>query len=386
MARVLIGWELGSNQGHIRPLAKIAADLISCGHLVAIALQDMRWVGLLPKGLDALENAPRWPGLDRPLAVPQNLAGLGDALVAQGLGEEGVFETILAKWDDIFRRTKPDLVIADFAPGLLCFARNRVRSLAVGTGFTCPPTRIPAFVRFVDCPAYFDVNRVFDLVNRQLANRCQYQIAALPEIFHSDDVALQTYPELDPYRGLRSSEKYFLPNTHRSKSRGVASQKELFVYSYNEIPAESHMWDAIWGPAIPVRIYMADPTPEHIDRFRTLGFTVEPVPLSFARIAQRSRLILSHGSHGLICDSIAGGIPTISIPNGLERSLNGNAVASLGLGCCFPMERLNARVLAEGICETWNDATKRSAIQNFLNKNRELGEIDANLIIENITL
>ena len=61
MARVLIGWELGTNRGHVDAVLRIARHLLSNGHDVHLALQQIDGAPLDADPRLHIWQAPIWP-------------------------------------------------------------------------------------------------------------------------------------------------------------------------------------------------------------------------------------------------------------------------------------------------------------------------------------
>src|SRR3954466_6845952 len=111
MRRILLAWELGAGTGHISSLARIGARLMARGFHCSAAVKDVGAAAPLAKiGIDVLQ-APLWK-------APRSSATLGDGLGDAGLADPQRLRAMLAAWQRIIEQTAPDLVIADYAPGV----------------------------------------------------------------------------------------------------------------------------------------------------------------------------------------------------------------------------------------------------------------------------
>src|ERR1700712_3833915 len=144
MARILIGWELGANRGHIARIAQTAGILRASGHEVALALQQVGSLGIYRDVTIPIFQAPVWPRLLLSAAVAPHgpVSTMVDILCRLGLEMPGTLAAIVSAWDAILTHWQPDIVVADFAPGLLCAANGRTMTVSTGTGFGQPPAHL----------------------------------------------------------------------------------------------------------------------------------------------------------------------------------------------------------------------------------------------------
>ena len=168
MARILLGWELGANRGHLVRLGNLARRLAAAGHDVAIAAQRLSRAFDFPDGA-TLWQAPVWPRL---LSNVGALGGafpntMGDILVRVGLDSDDALPSLIQGWDAILAAVRPDVVVADFAPALLCAARGRCPTLTVGIGFYVVPPALPAFPSLTGQHPVFPEAEVLERVNRE---------------------------------------------------------------------------------------------------------------------------------------------------------------------------------------------------------------------------
>jgi rhamnosyltransferase subunit B len=334
MAHVLIGWELGANRGHVERLRLIAARLLHAGHHVTMALQQIDSLGLDRDPRITLLQAPLWPRLlvnnaqdhGRPVAT------MGDILARLGLDRPGCLAALITGWDGIFASVKPDVVIADFAPALLCAARGRIAAISVGTAFSCPPVDADMFANLAGHATAYDEPALLDTTDADLASVGRPPLAALPALFTADWMFIDSFAELDPY-GENANRHYVAPSVTLPLAEGEgAGGAELFVYGLNRFAVDHPLWAAMALVERPVRLYMPDPTHGHLALFKARGFHVEAAPLPLPLIAKRSAVTLSYGGHGFICANLLAALPQMIVSFDLEKRLSGTRIAALGLG------------------------------------------------------
>ena len=361
MARILIGWELGANRGHIERITRIAEALAATGHEVALALQRLDApAGTLHPRI-ALWQAPVWPRLLVNAARPNGrpVATMGDILARVGLDRSETSAGMVAGWQAILGAVAPAVVIADYAPMLLTAARGRVPTIGVGTGFERVPAGMDHFPSLNGREPAHDEAALLDGVNRALARLGVAPLPGLPELFHADVSLSGCFAELDPYAAWRRE-----PVVSPTIARGLPEEPggrgdELFVYGFEIAMAESPLWDGIARTGLPVRVHVPNATVELQARFAEAGFAYEPRPLGFDRIAERSRILLSHGGNGFVSSALVSGIPQAVTHYDLEKRIAGHGVMRLGVGGQVALQTIKPDIFAASLRALYDDETIR---------------------------
>lgn len=358
MARVLIGWELGANRGHVHKINLIAKRLLADGHRIDFALQQIDANGPEIDPRIGLWQAPVWPRLLIGQTQRHNTPSLsmGDILGRVGLDRPGALSAMIRGWDAILGAVCPDLVIADFAPALLMAAHRRVRSASIGDGFANPPSGMAQFPVLGDAPeSTLDEAELLDIADADLRAVGRPPLASLPAAFATDESLVTAFALLDPYAAARTTTLCAPIIDTPTDCAANADGEDLFVYFYRLAPADAPLWQGLKLSGRNVRIHFPDPTPDHLAAFRKLGLTFERHPLPFDRIATQSRLALSHGGHGFVSSCLLTGLPQIVAWYDLEKKLAGQAVSQAGLGRDFNFHALSAVQIAEIIDQAWTD-------------------------------
>ena len=352
MARILIGWELGANSGHTVKLADIAAEVVARGHEPIFVLQQ---IGTAPPAA-AVWQAPLWPVQLATLSRSADVvpATMGDILTVLGLGDISAMRAMLRAWDGILQAVRPDIVLAEFAPGLMMAARGRVPLLALGTGFSLPPAHLPIFASLTGKPAVHDEGRLVEGLNAALHANDRPPLARLPEIFASDREIAAAFREMDPYREWRQS-VHGAPSVMSVPTIATGEGDELFVYMNGLQRWPDGFWQGLVDARLKVRVY--DPRLTDADS-RTLegaGLIIERAPVPFDRILARSRLVMSHGGLGMAASSLLGGMPMVFVPFDIEKRMVSASIAEIGLGVRLDFEHVDAARLAAVLRETFHD-------------------------------
>ncbi|CAN5197659.1 hypothetical protein BH09PSE3_BH09PSE3_01320 [soil metagenome] len=355
MARILIGWELGANRGHIVRIAPVAAKLRALGHEVAFALQQVDSLGAARDTSITIFQAPVWPRLLASAAAPsrRNASTMIDILCRLGLEKPGTLAAVMSGWDAILSAWKPDIVIGDFAPALLCAAKGRAIAISVGTGFVQPPSHIDEMPRLAGPPGY-DEGLTLDTIDADLRSIGREPLRSLPALFAADHHFVETFTEIDPYRGFRVS-PLCAPGIAPGVFEASGNGDEIFVYGFLATMGRSALWEALRKTGKRVRIYIPDVSAEFATELRRVGFTVETSPVAWHDIARRSRLAVSHGGHGFLCSALLAGLPQLVTYYDLEKQLHAGALAAAGLGTSVQLHHIDAESFAAAILAAYDD-------------------------------
>lgn len=361
MARFLLGWELGAGRGHLVRLAEIARQLTAQGHEVVIASQRLSRAFDFPEGV-TLWQAPVWPRL---LGNVGALGGpmpntMGDILVRLGLDNEEALPVLISGWESILAAVRPDAVVADFAPALLCAAHGRLPTILVGLGFDAIAHTLPSFPSLTGQPAAYSEAETLERVNRGLKQSGIAALERLPQIFAADRVLAGTFTELDPYAKWRTEPPVAPSVAHPVGEAGGG--EEIFLYIEATLLRTAALWDGLVRAVLPVRVHAHGASEAQNAELARLGFTVERHPIPFSEVARRSRLTMSYGGLGFTSSSLAAGVPIVIVHYDLEKRLTGEAVTRLQLGGQVYAGAIQPEAFATSLRQIYhNDSIQRRA-------------------------
>lgn len=347
--RVLLAWELGGNWGHARRLEAVARALQRRGHKVHLAVQDlgpflnMSHPGLAHPGLahpgpandppsPRLWQAPLWGGLlrfspIRPLGPPRRF---GDLLANLGLQDPAALEPLLRAWETLFHAIRPEVLVADFAPSALLAARGRLPRIAIGTGFTVPPTHLAEFPPFPggDPEPLIAEPLLLATVNATLARIGRPALDRLPQITEAEALMPAVFAELDPYRGLRSL-PHLPPFLAAPLPPRPATREGVFAYLPGRSLTEAGFATLLaLGPS--VLAVMPDLDAPRRAALVAAGVRLSDKALGWGQIATHAA-VLCNGGMGTVSQSLAMGLPLAVLPGGVEQDLTARALAAWGL-------------------------------------------------------
>ena len=149
MSRFLLAWELGGGLGHTIRFKRLTIELEKRGEAVSVALPHSYHANQLGLDPSRIHMVPEWPGLGRGRANPMEPSAIthGEMLASTIFGPEEEIASHVGAWRDVFARAKPDVVIADYAPGAVLAARGHLPLVNIGDGYTLPPADLANFPR-----------------------------------------------------------------------------------------------------------------------------------------------------------------------------------------------------------------------------------------------
>lgn len=361
MARFLLGWELGAGRGHLLRIAAVAERLLAAGHEVTVATQRVTHEFALPDSVTTWQ-APVWPRL---LINMGALGGplpntLGDILVRLGLDDPDTLPRLVRAWNSILAAARPDAVMADFAPALLVAARGRCPTVSAGIGFDTLPPHLDHFPSLTGRPATYAEDEVLARTNQGLKAAGLAALDRYPRIVVADRVLAGTFAELDPYARWRV-EPSVAPSVAEPLGE-VGAGEEVFLYADTVLLKIGPLWEGLVRSALPVRVFAQGASAMQQAELRKLGFMVEPNPIPFARIAERSRLVMNYGALGFISSALAVGLPSVIVHYDLEKSLTGQAITRLQLGGHVHASAVQPEAFATSLRQIYhNDSFQRRA-------------------------
>jgi hypothetical protein len=339
MARVaLLCGEAGKGLGHAVALSQIGLALRAAGWRPVLALPS----DLAPAALHIRDmlvgSVPRW-GEDVPGFTPERTssASMGDSLAELGLQSVGCVERQIERWRNLFAEHDPDLIVADYAPGAVLAARDRIPCVAVGVGFAVPPADLRHFPPLHNfAPVCHDESATCATVNTVLARFGSRPIDHLPEALTGDAQCVRTLPLLDAYRSFRTTPVSGPLLREPIIPRGE-NAVEVFCYLRNGPGFERLDEISVCLEGLPGRVvaYLPGLSEARKAALRQAGVEVTDGPPSPAAQLARSRLFVGYGGHGMAAAALLAGVPQIILSTDIEKYLIANALTERGVAQHF---------------------------------------------------
>jgi UDP:flavonoid glycosyltransferase YjiC (YdhE family) len=333
LKNVLFAWELGRGLGHLMNMRRIAARLKPHGVRFVAVSRDPAAAGLLGGEFVEIISAPRWPIDSRPASQRPALSSvtLNDILSGMGLADSAAVRQLLGAWDDIFRRTRPDLVIADFSPLAALAARGRLPLVHIGNGYTLPPhqmKRFPLLHRF--SPPLWSEEQTLAAVNQAARAVGRAPLDHLPQLFSGDACLVQTFPLFDPYDTQRS-EPLDGPMFDRPPAMKGAGARSIFVYLSSGYALHPSLFAALGPFAARLRIHAPGLPAAQVEALRGAGAHIDAAPVPLADILPATCLIVHNGGPGVAAEALVAGVPQLVLSAQVEQDFNGQALESVGV-------------------------------------------------------
>lgn len=362
--RILLGWEVGEQRGHILRMRDVARRLRAEGARIAWAVLRLDQLDAIAEPDEPAFQAPVWPGLHAEVAFAagrRRHASHADILGDLGLDRPGAFGRLLAGWDAILAATRPDAVFADYAPGLIAACAGRVPVVAAGIGFTLPPAHLRHFPLYPVASRHSEPDaedatareaRRLDEVDGALRAMGRGRIDRLPALFDADLPVVASFRELDPYAAHRLR-RHAPPFLDGWSAPARAPGDEIVVYGSSRTLVDPTALAAFGRLGRPVTIVAPDFGPGADRDIGSLppSVTVTNRPVPFGTIAARARLVVSNGNGGFASAALLAGLPHVVLHTDIQKRLVGSAIEGLGAGlsldlCDVDWTEFPARVAA----------------------------------------
>jgi UDP:flavonoid glycosyltransferase YjiC (YdhE family) len=328
---------------------RIAARLKPHGFRFVAVSRDPAATDLLGGEFAEIIAAPRWPIDSRPASQQPALssATLNDILSAMGLADSSAVQQLLGAWDDIFKRTRPDLVIADFSPLAALAARHRLPLVHIGNGYTLPPhqmKRFPLLHRF-SLPLWRE-EQTLAAVNQAARAVGRAPLDHLPQLFSGDACLVQTFPLFDPYDTQRS-EPLDGPMFDRSPAMKGARADSIFVYLSSGYALHPSLFAALRPFAARLRIHATGLPLAQVEELRRAGVHIDAGPVPLTDILPTTCLIVHNGGPGVAAEALVAGVPQLVLSAQIEQDFNGQALESAGVAKFMRVYEPGADISAE---------------------------------------
>lgn len=373
MATVLFAWELGGGLGHITQLAPLAADLAARGHRVYAALRDLTAATAAFAGT-AVQFLPapyRPRGVPKPFKPTVNFTHV---LHNVGFANDGSLSAHASAWRNLYRLTRPDLIVFDHSPTALLAARGApARRAVIGSGFCVPPDADPLPPLRPWAPhdperLRADEQDVLRRANRLLARWGQPPLDRVGQLYGQvDHTFLTTFPELDhyPHRGGADgdapADRYYGPvQAPGGDPPAWPDAPGPRVYAYvKEFPALPDLLKFLVDRRLPTLLY-PDGIPDAVLRpFAGPTLRVAARRPDVAAVAAGCDVAVTNANHGTTAALLAAGKPMLQVPLVLEQGIMARAVRRLGAGLDAPAKQ--PAVLVERMKALLDDDAYRAA-------------------------
>lgn len=339
MKSVLLTWELGGGLGHVVSLKPIVIRLIESGCKVHIAAKNLEAAGSVFADLDVgLIQAPHrlepfHSYFSPPICYEQLLHNIG-------FGYPTTLRALLSAWRTIFDAIAPEILVFEHSPtAMLAASRCDTRKVAIGTGFTLPPTPLPLIRALPNADTESlrtHATNTLRVTNEVVTAVGLPPLDSLDALYNSCDTKiLLTYPELDHF-GERFGAEYlgsFEQGNGTAPLWPVGDRPKVFVY-LKRFPQGKEVILQLMRLPCSFLVFCPFLGTQEIQELesRLPHMRFSGTPLNADAVSKECDLAISHGGHGLAVKMLRAGVPLISIPLHQEQVLLSRRLAQQGLG------------------------------------------------------
>ncbi len=314
-------------------MRRIAVRLKPHGFRFVAVARDPAATHLLGGEFAEIIAAPRWPIDSRSASQRPAIssATLNDILSAMGLADTGAVQRLLGAWDDIFKRTRPDLVIADFSPLAALAACRRIPLVHIGNGYTLPPHRMkrfPPLHRF--SPPVWSEEQTLAAVNQAARAFGWAPLDHLPQLFSGDACLVQTFPLFDPYDTQRT-EPLDGPMLDQPPAVKGARARSIFAYLSSGYALHPSLFAALRPFAARLRVQAPGLPLAQVEELRRAGAEIDTQLVPLADIVPTTCLIVHNGGPGVAAEALVAGVPQLVLSAQIEQDFNGRALQNAGV-------------------------------------------------------
>lgn len=339
MRTVLFTAELGYGFGHVSRLIAVADALEPLGYRPVFAVGDVC------ETFPILGHRP-WPVMQAPVsrALPHlalndaryKVGRFSDILYFVGYGNADLVTPLVRAWEQVFLAVKPDLIVCDFSPTVTLAARGSIPIVAIGDGFSQPPSAPDEFPTLrEEAESQVSQATVLEVVRQVQKARGRPQPEHLPQIVAGDREFVCILPEFDPYvravPGRTVGPLRTLPELLPAPPAG----REVFLYLSGSYEKLTEIGQGLADAQATGQAYIRNASRRVVAAFERIGIRVlsEVLPRDEFRAAVgRARCVVHHGGVGTSQDMLALGRPQILAPTSFEQQLTADVLFRFRVG------------------------------------------------------
>jgi hypothetical protein len=373
MANILLTWEMGGGAGHCSKLAPIAQRLILAGHEVSVAARDVPTAQRFFESLAVKHYQAPCPHIKIKDRIPWPRT-LPQILYNTRFGDDEQLGLLVERWHELFRLSRPDVVICDYSPTALLASRwCEHRRVILGTGFEIPPPISPIpnleyWCEEHDVPSLAATeNAVLERVNDLLRRGGLAPLHQIADLFTDVDRSfLLTFVELDHYP-MRPEVRYWgiwSPGGGAAPPWPTSDGPQVFAY----LRPARRGWDLagllsiLRTRSMSTLVYVPGVDVAWLKSFESAAMRVIHEPLDMRQLAPKCDAAILHAGAGSVAEFLLNRVPLVNIPLQLEQLVTAHRVADLGAGAIaaapYPDGIMDSLEKVLNSCEYANSSSK----------------------------
>lgn len=383
MAKFLFAWELGGHLGHLARLAPLAKALDKCGHQVFLVVRELH---LVRKVFG--DTSPfiffQAPITRRSITSSRRPLTYAEIMQCNGYSDWQELLYLVRAWQSLFQLVDPDFLLMDYAPTAMLAGRSfECPKIEIGSGFFMHPLTSPSPVLLPDTELSVEQRQQSDdavirVINRVLELEGIPQLNCIRELFVDYEQWLVTYAELDHLSDYRDPKPLYhgliQGNAKENSVRLYNSSQKWNVFAY--LKAECPMLDptitALQQLPVCAHVYLAGADKALLARYSAKNVCLSNNPIDLNAAATQSDLVICHGGHDTVAQTLLRGRPLLILPHQQEQLITAQCVKNMKAGL---IQRVNKKINSQMICEKiitlLTDERYSASAKIFSNKYRD---------------
>jgi len=365
--RITLAAEFLRGDATVARLLPLAVALADRGHDVTLIVPAELTAGLSGSGFP-LSDAPRWA-----VPPPPGFVGVSyaDVLMHGGWASTDALRGLMAGWRQVLDQTKPDLLVADFAPTAMLVAHVAgIAMAAIGDGFSLPPLTVPLpplrpwSAAEPDAPASIE-GRVLAVVNARLGALKVPALRHLRALFENMPQFLCTFPELDHYPDRADAQWYgevFAPSSGPAAVWPTGTGQRVYVDLDPRHPALGAIAEALHRLEQPTLIQVAGMPVRQADAIERGAVQVTATP-NLESVLSGCDIVICQRHEAAVLALLAGKM-LLMLPVFLEQMMTLRRLAEQGLAHGVE-PNANATAIDAAIRRLVDDSACRLRAVNF---------------------
>lgn len=341
---------------------------------VILAVTDIAAANALQQDGFHVVQAPVWPTKltsNHAWRLPTGSTTIGDTIAGLGLGDPQMLQAVLGAWRNLLELINPDLIIADYSPGVTLAARGRFPLALIGVGFCLPPAEMAQFPPLHQlAPQLWDEISLVSTINSQLGAHAS-PLQRYPQIFEADARLVWSFPSLDPYSSLRS-DTGTCPVLDTLPEMQEPDADSILIYWSRAVNLPDRFFDILLQIAPRLRGPVPGFSSARIAELNAKGANLSSEFVDINEELPLARLILHSGGNLTTSLALLAGVPQVILSQDIEKQLTGEAVEKLGVGKLFKAHDPNVTVTAEMILAASDDENMAATARQQAHIHRQL--------------
>ena len=373
--RIVYICELGSGYEQLLRLQDVVKECNAVGHEITVILRDLVSAGSLINKLSAIAfQAPIF--LPR-LRLNRQLVCLADTLQLSGYEHINTLLPLVKAWQALLALLQADVVIFDHAPTALLAASNlNCRRLIVGTAFSIPVAghKLADWQPMQSRAELIQEqeHNVLKVIN-QLQRKLELPVTAtISELYRCNRVVIDSFPQLDVYRELRTNVDYYTSVT--------TFMPPVFAFRQTEKPRIVCLLDLAFKKFTPlvealrasgceILLVLPGADPATLEPYQAVSFQATTMMPDLELIIKEADIFIGHGNMGSITPCLRLGKPVMVLPMQLEQLYVGLGLQTLGVARVVT-DQENASDYQKALTGVLGNIKLRAAARNFATNNR----------------